>query len=209
MDMPVGLGCYLELIAAAARPDDVDTLAFAGVISLAGQRSEPYGVPIGGLGRESLYCLLTAHFPGFDAQDLLAACPTDDSCHGERADEFADLLSLLLEHRSFDTDVCIWVAHAIATASMGGNHLWQDMGLPDRKALSQLIERNFTSLFVRNVGDMKWKKFFYRQLCERAEVLICKSPSCGVCVDYRVCFGPEDAVLPVPLACLAGAGHVA
>jgi nitrogen fixation protein NifQ len=39
---------------------------------------------------------------------------------------------------------------------------------------------------------MRWKKFFYRQLCEQADVLICKSPSCGVCCDYASCFGAED-----------------
>jgi nitrogen fixation protein NifQ len=44
----------------------------------------------------------------------------------------------------------------------------------------------------KNAGDMKWKKFFYRQLCEAAEVPICKSPSCAECCDYSVCFGPES-----------------
>lgn len=200
MDLPAGCRRYDELIAAAATPGDVDTLAFAGVIALAPQRIAPYDVPIGGLGRASLRRLMAAYFPAWNAQGLLASCPADDSCHGERADEFADLLSLLLEHRSVDTERCVWVAHAIATASMGANHLWQDMGLPDRAALSKLIERNFTSLFVRNVGDMKWKKFFYRTLCERAEVLICKSPSCGVCVDFAVCFAAGDAAQPVAAA---------
>ncbi len=38
---------------------------------------------------------------------------------------------------------------------------------------------------------MKWKKFFYRQYCEQAEVLICASPSCARCSDYPACFGPE------------------
>jgi nitrogen fixation protein NifQ len=79
---------------------------------------------------------------------------------------------------------------------MGQNHLWQDMGLPDRRVLSRLIEWNFPSLFARNSGDMKWKKFFYRQLCEQAEVLICKSPSCGVCVDHQLCFGHAEAASP-------------
>jgi nitrogen fixation protein NifQ len=50
----------------------------------------------------------------------------------------------------------------------------------------------FPALAARNVGDMKWKKFFYRQLCEHAAVPICKSPNCADCVDYRACFGPED-----------------
>ena len=86
-----------------------------------------------------------------------------------------------------------WLAHTIATAAMGENHLWQDMGLPSRKVLSALMQKHFPSLAALNDKDMKWKKFFYRQLCESAGVLICKSPHCAECCDYRICFGPEEA----------------
>jgi nitrogen fixation protein NifQ len=108
-----------------------------------------------------------------------------------RAIEQHDLLALLLEHRSDDTDETRWVAHTVATACLGENHLWQDMGLPNRDALSALLRRHFRTLVELNTQNMKWKKFFYKQLCNRAEVSICKAPSCGVCVDYAKCFGPE------------------
>jgi nitrogen fixation protein NifQ len=108
-----------------------------------------------------------------------------------RAIEQHDLIALLLEHRSDDTDETRWVAHTVATACLGENHLWQDMGLPNRDALSNLLRRYFKSLVDLNTQNMKWKKFFYKQLCNRAEVSICKAPSCGVCVDYTKCFGPE------------------
>lgn len=108
-------------------------------------------------------------------------------------DEFDDLLALLLEHRADPGDANARVAHWVATAAMGNNHLWQDMKLPNRKALSSLMIENFPTLAAKNTGDMKWKKFFYRQLCERAEVPICKSPHCAECCDYAICFGPEDA----------------
>jgi nitrogen fixation protein NifQ len=39
---------------------------------------------------------------------------------------------------------------------------------------------------------MKWKKFFYKQLCEREGVNACKAPSCAACDDYSKCFGSED-----------------
>ena len=71
------------------------------------------------------------------------------------------------------------------------------MGLTGRQALSDLLQQNFTALHDKNVGNMKWKKFFYKQLCERAEVNLCKAPSCQVCADYRSCFGPEEAVVSV------------
>ena len=109
----------------------------------------------------------------------------------ERPDEYDDLLGLLLEHAS-SVDAG-YLAREIATACLGENHLWQDMGLPDREHLSELFETHFRALFVRNSANMKWKKFLYRELCEKLEVRACRSPSCGVCSDYANCFGPELA----------------
>jgi hypothetical protein len=60
-------------------------------------------------------------------------------------------------------------------------------------ARSILLRQNFTTLYDKNNGNMKWKKFFYKQLCDRAEMNLCKAPSGQVCSDYRQCFGPEDA----------------
>jgi nitrogen fixation protein NifQ len=84
-----------------------------------------------------------------------------------------------------------FVEQGFGNLSMADNHLWQDLGLPSRVELNTLIQTRFSALKEKNVGDMKWKKFFYRQLCEQAEVLICKSPSCAACCDYEACFGPE------------------
>lgn len=109
--------------------------------------------------------------------------PTDD--------EFQDLLELLLEYRAVPDAAAARLCHFIATAALGENHLWQDMQLPDRDALSRLLRENFPALAAKNVNNMKWKKFFYRELCARAEVPICKSPHCAACCDYAVCFGPE------------------
>jgi nitrogen fixation protein NifQ len=108
-------------------------------------------------------------------------------------DEFDDLVALLMDYRGDDSDATRDLAVFIATACMGDNHLWQDMGLPNRAVLSELMQTRFPGLAARNTGNMKWKKFFYKQLCERAEIFICKSPSCAACVDYDKCFGPEDA----------------
>lgn len=199
------ISVYRRLMDAGRGADRLSILALAGVISMMSTRPAPYDKPIAGLRRDRFASMMACAFPGFQGEALIAAMPKTRTNLDPRADEFDDLLELLLEHCTNNSDECVWVAHAIATASMGGNHLWQDLGLPDRTALSRLIERNFTSLFIRNVGDMKWKKFFYRELCERAEVMICKSPSCGVCVDYKVCFGSEDALAPIPLACTEGA----
>lgn len=113
-----------------------------------------------------------------------------------RRDEIDDLMSLLRDHADpaagsvADLDAVAW---AIAGASLGDQHLWQDLGLPSRSELSMLIEHWFPRLAALNSHNMKWKKFFYKQLCLRADLSICRSPSCNVCSDYDKCFGPEDA----------------
>ena len=185
---------YLQLLGAAqcwndAPPGSV-TLALAGVIALAPSRPPPYNVALAGLDRIALAALRDSFFPALSFSFLPDQLATGGAA---RSDVFDDLLALLLEHRTCDHDEARWLAHAVATACMGANHLWQDMGLPDRGALSWLMTHHFTTLAMRNAGDMKWKKFFYRQLCERAGLFICRSPSCGACVDHSQCFGPEDA----------------
>lgn len=159
---------------AARDPSNVITQALGGVLA----RFALYG-----LGGAELSRLRARHFPHVPELRRDA-----DSA---RADEIDDVLRLLLDHRSDDSEETRWLAHAIATACLGDNHLYQDMGLVSRTILSELLRRHFTGLYEKNNGNMKWKKFFYKQLCERAEINICKAPSCKVCNDYAKCFGPE------------------
>lgn len=177
-----------RLLAAAADPRDSMTLAFAGVIGRTRLRATPYDVPVAGLDARSLSQLSARFFPRL-ATPLQADGAVFDN--DDTIDEFDDLVELLLDHRASLDPSVDWLAHAIATASMEGNHLWQDLGLPDRGVLNALLRRHFPALAAKNVGDMKWKKFFYRELCKRAEVLVCKSPVCSACVNYAKCFGPE------------------
>jgi nitrogen fixation protein NifQ len=74
---------------------------------------------------------------------------------------------------------------------MAADHLWQDLGLPTRSELTALMRRNFPALAARNVMDMKWKRFLYKQLCEAEGVYACRAPSCQMCTDYDACFAPE------------------
>jgi nitrogen fixation protein NifQ len=110
----------------------------------------------------------------------------------QHEDEYDDIVLLLKDHGRDDSDETLHVVAYVADACMGSNHLWQDMQLPNRTALSELMQHFFPTLAAKNTADMKWKKFFYKQLCEREDIFICKSPSCGDCVDYNKCFGAED-----------------
>jgi nitrogen fixation protein NifQ len=175
---------YRQLMAGARDPADVVTQAFGGVLAR---------YRIRGLETPVLARLVRQYFPGVDDVWTDALCSGDQGgrCTGLCPEEFDDLLMLLREHRSDDSEETEWLARAVATACLGDNHLWQDMGLPNRNALSELLRRYFTTLYLMNTGNMKWKKFFYKKLCERAEVIVCKAPSCSMCSEYANCFSSE------------------
>ena len=120
-----------------------------------------------------------------------------------RGDEYEDLRALLVEHAAAQDAPTSRLAQMIALACLGENHLWQDLGLSSRQLLSSLMRENFPRLFYANSGNMRWKKFFYRELCQRAGIRVCRSPSCAECSEMAVCFGPEAdtaAAVPVPAA---------
>ena len=139
-----------------------------------------------GLGVEGLSRLLERHYPG------LRWSLEDNVRHAERFPEREELLALMLEHVDTPCVEIVDMARIVAAACMGGNHLWEDLGLWTRADLSELMTRNFPVLAAKNDRDMKWKKFLYKQLCQREGIYICRAPSCEVCADYAKCFGPEE-----------------
>lgn len=180
-------------LAAARRSADPATLAFAGVISRGLQTGrQPL---IRGIDETRFRRLADTYTPGLECLNDAGDASAPYRFAVDEVNEFDDLVELLLEHRARPAppdESPGWLACVIATAAMGDNHLWQDLGLPSRDVLSRLLRENFPTLAALNTRDMKWKKFFYRQLCERAGVMICKSPNCAECCDFRACFGPEE-----------------
>lgn len=176
---------------AAANPS---LLALAGTLARAPSRRGPWRAPIAGLTAAELDTLIDTLFPlARPLRALLQQWRVEGEAAGrQRHDEFDDLVALLEAHQTYPGRESHWLACAIATASMADNHLWQDLGLPHRAVLNTLMQTRFTALKLKNAGDMKWKKFFYRQLCEQAQIPICKSPSCATCTDYTACFGAEE-----------------
>ena len=171
--------------------EDVLTEAYAWVIATyCDPHSDPF-VPALGLDIHSFHDLLQTRFPHFTPPPHWLTVQVKAIGSGGVLGEFPDLLQLLLDHRAIADEYHRNVAHLVATACMGGDHLWQDLGLPDRKALSGLLSSYFPALAAKNAGDMKWKKFFYKQLCEREGINACRSPSCAACCDYANCFGAE------------------
>ena len=181
-----------HLLGHNARPGDDLGGAFAWVIAAHCNSGSEMFVPALGMGREAFSRLLAERFPHVTPSESWLAVQGAALQRTGVLEEFDDLLHLLLDHAAAGDELHRRVAHLVVTACMGHDHLWQDLGLPRREALSTLLSDHFPTLAAKNTGDMKWKKFFYKQLCEREGINICKSPSCGVCCDYDICFGPED-----------------
>jgi nitrogen fixation protein NifQ len=195
MDAPIVTRSLLLIC--APHPDDPATLALARVLADGFDAHGRHLLPLPGLDGPTTQRLMAHWFPQADQLlDLDWVALASAHRPEARLDEIDDVGSLLRDnagHPSASAEQVAAVAHALACACLGNNHLWQDLGLPSRAALSALINTWFPVLAERNDKNMKWKKFFYKQLCLREELFICKAPTCGVCTDYAVCFGPEDA----------------
>jgi len=133
--------------------------------------------------------LFYTHFPDYGA---ILTARNDLEMVDDRFDEREEVTKLLLLHRADNSETEQWVAKIITSACQGQDHLLQDLGVWTRQDLSDLLAINFPGLAEKNIHDMKWKKFIYKQLCISEGIYTCRAPSCEVCVDYQVCFGPEE-----------------
>lgn len=118
--------------------------------------------------------------PARQYQAILQSVPVE---HGE-------LVSMLLAGRSTGPSMqhAGWLAHAIAAAAMGSRHLWQDMGLGERAALSALLQHYFEPLYRRNTGNLKWKRFLFTELATLLGKASMQAPGCAQCPQFPVCF---------------------
>lgn len=109
-----------------------------------------------------------------------------------RMSERQDLINLLKSYSNPQVTEIDWVIGVLVAGCLGSDHLWHDLGLWSRSQLSALLNYNFPELAAKNVHDMKWKKFLYKQLCETQGVYLCRVPSCEFCVDYLNCYETEE-----------------
>jgi nitrogen fixation protein NifQ len=143
-----------------------------------------------GLTTSELVSLMTQWFPaacccGLGATWHVKTSEADD-------DEIVMVRDLLLSQRSSEGNAGRWLAAMIARRSMESNHLWEDLGLRNRSELTRLLARHFGPLAARNTGNMRWKRFFYRMLCEDDGLVMCSTPVCTNCNDFSLCFGDES-----------------
>ena len=174
--------------APTAPRDPFSVHIFACLITLAAQESIVSGATIGetlGLSSGDLDALL-AIYPSTTSVALDAQPSTI-----EFDEEEEQLRALFDRYRVDDSLETGWLVSMLARRCMSPNHLWQDLGLSSRGDLNRLMRERFPALAARNTQNMKWKKFFYRCLCEMEGFSLCAAPTCAECSDYSACFGEE------------------
>ncbi|WP_375778995.1 nitrogen fixation protein NifQ [Bradyrhizobium sp. ma5] len=141
-----------------------------------------------GLSGHELAALLEQYFPSVEINlpEQLLAFKCDEN------EEIAMVRDLLLKQRSTKGDIGRWLAAMIARRAIEPDHLWEGLGLRNRAELSRLLSRHFAPFAVRNINNMRWKRFFYRMLCEDEGLVMCTTPVCTQCNDFNLCFGEES-----------------
>ena len=133
-------------------------------------------------------------FPGFPKSAALPQPMANAPCRLGQfgiADELQDLERLLLSGRATAAPNSRRLAKLLAVGCMGFGHMWKDMGFASRAELRTLLAVASPKVVQRNVHDMRWKKFLYRELCKSEAGYVCRAPSCDACVGYAECFEAE------------------
>lgn len=164
---------------------------------LIAQRCELNTLPFHlGLNPDDFDVMLKRHFPGsqFWLSDLPQSALALDRQQlrqqllALRQHECEELTELLLQYRRHADPSELWLARILASGCFGTGHLWKDLGLSSRHLLRQLLYANFPGVVERNTHDMRWKKFFYRLLCESQGGMLCRVPDCRLCSSFSECF---------------------
>jgi len=146
-----------------------------------------------GISDEDIAAMLTRYFPGVEPAFLLAHSAPDQ---GPPPEINSEVLKILLDHVPQDSNgqgvtSAVWLAKIIAARAAQPGHLWTAMGLFERPQISAAIRRHLPSLAAANNKGMRWKRFLFKQVCDLHGAVLCKSPNCGVCSDYELCFPKE------------------
>jgi nitrogen fixation protein NifQ len=187
IDPSGGVAGRRHALLAAPGADDADRADLACVMALAlHERAQGRGTlpDLLGLDRAALAAVAARWFPAADLPDRDA----------ERAEPPADqqAVAMLLRWRGGPQGIeGLWFADILARRAMETRHLWEDLGLPSRPALGALMVRRFPRAVALNDRGMRWKKFFYRQICSDAAFSLCLSPTCDDCPERSDCFAPD------------------
>lgn len=168
-----------------------DRHLFACLLTVAGW--EPYDTAMAlGLQEDEKIALQQQFFPDWDADSWASLIVPETKPFPEIN---TDVQELLRSHSGPDNDsspASLWLVKVLAARAALPGHLWVAMGLFERPQLSAAIRRHLPKLFAANDKNMRWKRFFFKQVCDMNGGTLCKTPNCGECSDYALCFAGDD-----------------
>lgn len=180
LDSPVPEGTSIE-----------DRHLFACLLTVAGREPHDTATALG-LEKNEFAALQQHFFPAWDpASGLSWITPTTEPFPEINTDVRALLLSYALPDDA-SSPVSYWLAKILAARAALPGHLWIAMGLFERPQLSAAIRCHLPSVFAANNKNMRWKRFFFKQICDLNGGTLCKTPNCGECSDYALCFAEND-----------------
>ena len=166
-----------------------DRHLFACLLSVATRERHPTAAALG-LNERELGRMLVTLFPAFDPTALKRFTPATEQPPPEINRDVVQLLSDYHPHPC--SDLANWLTAALAARAAHTGHLWVAMGLFKRPELSAAIQRHLPALAEANNKNMRWKRFFFKTVCDLNGGTLCKNPNCGECSDYALCFAPDD-----------------
>ncbi len=174
------------------RMTEEDRRLFAGVITLAA--GEPHFLAHAlGLDNRQLTALLHRYFPQIFVDNILFLSSHATTLAPETN---SDIRAILHSHVPISPEgtplqTASWLADILAARAAHPGHLWVAMGLFERPELTAAIMRHLPTLASANHQKMRWKRYLFKQACEMNGGVMCKSPNCGDCSDYAICFETE------------------
>ena len=192
----------LALLSAAAgngQPAE-DSRLFAGLLTLAAGENGSLELALG-LPGEQIDSLLAGYFPGFD-RTLLEKTAARRRAHDGVEEPNPEVQDILRSHiqalspQSGEFPIAAWLAEIIAARVTLPGHLWVAMGFARRAELTETIRRHFPSLAAANNRGMRWKRYLFKQICDRHGGVMCRTPNCADCSDYALCFPSDDETRP-------------
>ncbi|AOJ26969.1 nitrogen fixation protein NifQ [Burkholderia seminalis] len=76
----------------------------------------------------------------------------------------------------------------LSLLGLSPDHLWRDLGLDGRDAVSAMLDRYFPALAARNVTHLRWKKFLALEVAASLGAPPGPAPGCPGCEDFGFCF---------------------
>ncbi|EOH6078033.1 nitrogen fixation protein NifQ [Burkholderia cenocepacia] len=178
-----------SLQSAAANADVPDAQLFCTLVTARAGRNE---LSLLGLPPDQFAGLLARHFPHLRSVDTIALTsavaplPLPATHSAFVATLHARLMDDANPAVARDDADCL--AAIIAHACLRPDHLWRDLGLDGRDAVSAMLARFFPALAARNIAHLRWKKFLAQEVAVSLGVPPGPAPGCPGCEDFGFCF---------------------